>query len=1256
MAFETTRQQLLQQAALLDRKYGKSGNQEYRDEAIRLRRIVTELEAFTGGGGSGVTQILAGTNVTVSPAGGTGIVTVNATGGGGATTLDGLSDVTISAPANGQVLTYNSTTTQWENQTPGGGGGGGDMYKSTYDVDNDGIVDGSETTQIIVRNSTGTTLTKGTVVYLSGATGNRPNAVRAKADTEATSSKTIGIVIANINNNSDGFVAVNGTLHNLDTSAYTAGDAVWLSATTAGAFTSTIPAEPNHTVFIGYIARSHPTQGRLVIAIQNGYELNELHGVLISSEANNDLLVYETSSTLWKNKSISTIFGGTPLVSVPTLAQVTTAGNTTTNFITVGGITANQSVTASGAIARGSYFNQTLVAAANNDVLVGLDISTNITAGAFTGLRSYGLRIVGDNLAFQPSTTTKIPLFVTSNNNTRLIISSTATGASFNTGFSLTQGNTFKWSLASYGTNADFVFFNDVTNTNSLFITGNTNNVLINTTTDTGHKLRVQGTVSAVLTNATHANAVYYNTTTGELTYGTAGGGATPTLAQVTTAGNTTTNGIAVGSLTIPVVVGTNRTATITAVNLGLDNFSGISIYPNSGTNVASSINVVPRGTGFSGNRGGFNTYNTDVQADPNNYELLSLRALGTYFALGTGHVGTATLRPLLLSSGFASGGTQLNTNQLWLYTSGNIGINTTTDAGFKLDVNGTTRLQGLVNGFVSLDTTNKSLIVINEGTPTPSRGLAVYQNNDGVQAAAARFFKSRGTYASPTDVGNGDLVGFFTFVPRIGGTYPTDISLFGGVMTSATGVSQIFMTGTTAGNYTPTLLIGHNGNVGIGPLGGTAITSLTLPTARLQVRGSGTTTSTTALRIENSSGTAGLIVNDAGNTLLGTTTDAGYKLDVNGTARVQGNLTVDTDTLFVDAANNRVGIGTSTPSDKFHIQNGNLLIARNDSVPYFTVQSNLLTGDGSAAFVIQSQLGNTRMKFMAYGNTLDPPSSYGIYIQAGNYNSTGNSPLYFSGYYGNTGSDLTFDFSKVMFVNGNVLIGTTTNAGYKLDVNGTARVQGNLTVDTNTLFVDATNDRVGIGTATPSYKLHIQDGSATNNGQIRGLVVENTSTWNNLTFGIATTTGKGNANAGFLVDGLIKAGFAWDRTRSFLGFNNWDYSNFDFSLRLNSNGSLSYHNSVSGGAQLFTVLVNGNTLIGTTTDTGHKLRVNGTVSAALSNVTHTNQVYYNTATGELTYGALPTTVGYTGIVTIVTNPPGQQNLDFQNGLLVNVF
>jgi hypothetical protein len=202
----------------------------------------------------------------------------------------------------------------------------GDMLKSVYDTDVDGVVDSAERIQIVVRNSTGSTLTKGQIVYLSGATGNRPNAVLAQANTEATSSKTIGMVMANIANNADGQIAVNGTLHDLDTSAFTAGDTLWLSATTAGGMVAnTPPIEPNHTVFIGYVARSHPNLGRIVLAIQNGYELDELHGVLITSPANNEVLTYESSTSLWKNKTVETALGYTP---VPTTRTLTINGTT----------------------------------------------------------------------------------------------------------------------------------------------------------------------------------------------------------------------------------------------------------------------------------------------------------------------------------------------------------------------------------------------------------------------------------------------------------------------------------------------------------------------------------------------------------------------------------------------------------------------------------------------------------------------------------------------------------------------------------------------------------------------------------------------------------------------------------------------------------------------------------------------------------------------------------------------------------------
>lgn len=44
----------------------------------------------------------------------------------------------------------------------------------------------------------------------------------------------------------------------------------------------------------------------------------------------------------------------------------------------------------------------------------------------------------------------------------------------------------------------------------------------------------------------------------------------------------------------------------------------------------------------------------------------------------------------------------------------------------------------------------------------------------------------------------------------------------------------------------------------------------------------------------------------------------------------------------------------------------------------------------------------------------------------------------------------------------------------------GNLTVTGNLTVDTNTLFVDASNNRVGVGTATPTVSLDVVAGAAT--------------------------------------------------------------------------------------------------------------------------------------------------------------------------------
>jgi hypothetical protein len=212
-----------------------------------------------------------------------------------------LNDVAISAPSNGQVLEYNATSGKWENVSPSALGG--DMNKSVYDTDNDGVVDSSEKLEFIGKNSTGTTIAKTKVVYISGATGQLPNITLADASLEITSSKTIGITRTSIANNADGYVITHGKIHDVNTSAFADGDMLWLSET-AGEFTNVAPSEPAHAVFIGYVAYAHPTAGKIILHIQNGYELNELHGVSVSSEVNNDVLTYETSSGLWKNKQV----------------------------------------------------------------------------------------------------------------------------------------------------------------------------------------------------------------------------------------------------------------------------------------------------------------------------------------------------------------------------------------------------------------------------------------------------------------------------------------------------------------------------------------------------------------------------------------------------------------------------------------------------------------------------------------------------------------------------------------------------------------------------------------------------------------------------------------------------------------------------------------------------------------------------------------------------------------------------------------
>lgn len=165
-----------------------------------------------------------------------------------------------------------------------------------------------------VFNNSGAPIPKFSVVYISGGQGDLPTISLAQANNEAGSSKTYGVVYAEIPNMQSGQVIVNGALTGVNTDQFNPtapmgdvnGVALYLSPTVPGGLTTTKPAAPDHMVYVATIVRTHQNEGVVEVRIQNGFELQELHNVQIpnGSAQNNQVLKYDSTTNLWKNKYI----------------------------------------------------------------------------------------------------------------------------------------------------------------------------------------------------------------------------------------------------------------------------------------------------------------------------------------------------------------------------------------------------------------------------------------------------------------------------------------------------------------------------------------------------------------------------------------------------------------------------------------------------------------------------------------------------------------------------------------------------------------------------------------------------------------------------------------------------------------------------------------------------------------------------------------------------------------------------------------
>lgn len=669
---------------------------------------------------------------------------------------------------------------------------------------------------------------------------------------------------------------------------------------------------------------------------------------------------------------------------------------------------------------------------------------------------------------------------------------------------------------------------------------------------DNGNTLQVNGTIqqTSVTSSLLKTNA------SGVLVAAVAGvdylvSVATPTLDAVTTAGNTTTNSITVGGLT------TSGNIAFSAYNRTI----GSASYP------ASAI------------------YTGEL------YSMLNIRNSGNTNGL----------------SFYDSGGTL----QMRIWGSGNVTINSATDAGYKLDVNGTARVQ------TSLEITGAAGLTFGGGATALSwAGGGQLSVGNSATWTNIRFYSG--------------LVEKYSQTTTLTTIANTTINL---------ATSTVQLAGVNALTYSGTDI--RIGSVAAG------FNSLSMYVAGIeQAR-----------------------ISLTGNLLINTTTDAGYKLDVNGTVRAYS---ATESILRVEQSNGNyvttvIGNGSALAAGQFGMYfNGGAVWSWNgaafrlhgnfisSAVPNVTmtvaggygggtsagvsvklgsnaynagtlaptsgVQTNVEIGTGSNESWTSSS-GNASWNLLRIAPTINTSGTYsgivrGLYIDPVLTSTTGvtlraiettsgdlifntqtattsagyttmaiggSSGAYFQMYVGTNpstqilrgqiwavGNNLIFNNPSsgylglyttmysgitVFPTTGNVHIGTgATDAGYKLDVNGTARFQDHL-IFSSTKGIYASSALTTVLQSSTNYFTHNRIGSSGTLGFQIGVVGNVQSFWR-------YNDGTGDVEFG--------------------------------------NANVSYHLGLyAGNTERVKILGNGNVLIGTTTDAGYKLDVNGTLRAS---------------------------------------------------------
>jgi hypothetical protein len=163
----------------------------------------------------------------------------------------------------------------------------------------------------LVKNQTGSTITKGSIVYANGTVGasGRITIDKFIADGSIDAKYLLGITAHDLSNGEDGYVISFGKIRKVNTDTFAAGAILYPSPTVAGVWTDVEPVAPFIDMPIGFCINSHANNGTIAIRVASGYELSELHDVAISSPVEKASLYY--SGGLWRDTTAALLVSDT---------------------------------------------------------------------------------------------------------------------------------------------------------------------------------------------------------------------------------------------------------------------------------------------------------------------------------------------------------------------------------------------------------------------------------------------------------------------------------------------------------------------------------------------------------------------------------------------------------------------------------------------------------------------------------------------------------------------------------------------------------------------------------------------------------------------------------------------------------------------------------------------------------------------------------------------------------------------------------